>query len=197
MTVTGYTSKVIDGKIVTLQAYAECCAAAFLFCMRDSPLEQLPDMVKPSTYYAEALASAESERDRLATMTIDQQDVAWRSDEAEQNADLQRQLDENAAEWERHDRMRKNVEAWDVPNQFVELKRFMLQQLHISIPMSADVIRRYNPLVKPSRDAWYTKALAEAESKVERARLGFRNEVDKAERETRFIHDLQACFNRT
>lgn len=196
MAVTGYTSKVIDGAITTLPEYAERCAAAFLFCMRDSDTDKLPDVVKPSDYYAKDLVDAEAERSRLAAMTTDQRDAAWRRFQADERAYLERRLAENAAEVERFKNMRENVTTWDAPDQFRELRRFMLQQLDVSRPMSEDDIRRYNPPSKLSRDEWHAKALAEAERKVESRRANAQKEVDKADRETRFIRDLRACFNR-
>lgn len=193
-TVTGYTAGVIDGTITSLQGYAERCAAAFLFCMRDSNSNQLPDEVPYSKYYECRLAQAEAEHARLASMTTDQKEAGWRTFMADQEQCLRDRLAENAAENERHARMRAEVLAWEAPSHFGKLKEFMLQQLDVSRCSSQDDIRRFYALPKLSRDEWHAKALADVAKDVERYREEHQKEVAKAQRETQFIRDLRACF---
>lgn len=138
---TGYTADVVDGKVTEFKDFAMQCARAFgaLIMMRDDPLNApIPDEFAPDTrYYDERIAAELKRLGEVQAMT---------DAEAEQAAKdaHQKALDSRAdylarkdAEASRLNTMLAKVRAWTPPSpDHEEMKRFMVEQITVSMPGS-------------------------------------------------------------
>jgi len=133
---TGYTSAICDGKITELQDYAISCARAFGACvtMRDSSAnESIPERFEPSDYHLEKIDEAKSELKKFEAMSD------WEGREygikkiKERIEDSKEYLEKNREENSRYQSMLEKVRAWECPQSHNEFKKFMVEQLEISM----------------------------------------------------------------
>jgi hypothetical protein len=134
---TGYTAPVESGEITTLPQYALLCARAFgaTIMMRDDPLDApIPERFEPETSHYDEKIEQARERLRVA-QAMTQADAATAANEAFRSAMESHESYEarRKTENDRFRAMADKVEAWDVPEDLAELRKFMLQQLDASI----------------------------------------------------------------
>jgi hypothetical protein len=136
---TGYTYPVVEGKVTEFEDFALSCARAFgaLISMRDDAMDApIPEEIKPDTrYYDERLADDQKRLQEVQAMTKAELDAAASADYAaaieSRNGYIARQSEEAA----RLNAMMVKVRAWEPPTpDHAEMKRFMIDQLKISLP---------------------------------------------------------------
>lgn len=133
---TGYTVGVADGKVADFRTFALRCARAFgaTAMQRDDPLTDPPKHREPSAYNAQALAAAQAEVVRLASMGADEARAEMESERAEIEASNERRRASTAVQRARYEAMLSEVSAWNPPTaDHAELKTFMADQLTASI----------------------------------------------------------------
>ena len=136
---TGYTCHVVDGKITEFPEFAMTCARAFgaLIMMRDDPIgAPIPETVEPQTNYYEDRLSADKKRlGEVQAMTNADCDTAALEAHREALASRSKYLANMELEASRLNSMLAKVRAWHPPTpDHTEMKKFMIQQLTISLP---------------------------------------------------------------
>lgn len=193
---TGYTHAVQSGEITEFKDFALQCARAFgaLIMMRDDPLNApIPDEFTPDDYHIKKIDEAKAEIARLQAMTVDQRDVAWRSDYQQQRERHERWEAERREQRARYDAMLAKVEAWEPPTpDHIEMKAFMRQQLTESIKFDCGHDREAP--VQKSREQWFAEALAEAQRSVDYHTREHEKEVERAANRTAWIRALRNSF---
>lgn len=133
---TGYTAKVADGTISTLEDFALVCAKAFGACatMRDDPPDTpIPAEFVPDPYYKERLDNAIEHYVYLRTLTAEDAERECAAEQALADATTAKAEKARLAENQRYAAMAAKVKAWEPPTlQHEGLKEFMLEQLRIS-----------------------------------------------------------------
>ncbi len=136
---TGYTCNVVDGKITEFPEFAMTCARAFgaLIMMRDDPMDApIPETVEPHTSYNEERLAAETKAlGKVQAMTNAQCETACLEAHRAAVASRKKYLDDRDIEAGRLNDMLAKVRAWQPPTpDQVEMKKFMIDQLAISMP---------------------------------------------------------------
>jgi hypothetical protein len=151
---TGYTSILEEPGGCTFETYLLRCARAFGACVmqRDDDMDDPPKFREPSDYHLKEIERGMARRRELASMTPEQACHMWRADVER----IEKANAEYCAEWARLNRvyaeMREKVEAWTPPTPDHEvLKKFMLQQIHVSREFCDEPYHAQAPL---SADDW-------------------------------------------
>ncbi len=136
---TGYTHNVVDGKITEFSEFAMTCARAFgaLIDMRDEPMgAPIPETVKPHTsYYEEKLAADMKRLGDVQALTNAECETACLEAHRVALASRKKYLDDEDLEATRLNAMLAKVRAWHPPTpDHIEMKKFMIDQLTISMP---------------------------------------------------------------
>ena len=138
---TGYTARLCDGE-QTFKDFAMLCARACgaLIEMREDPMDApIPEKIKRSSYYDEALSKAVAEYDRLKTMLPGEALAYGKACFNERIKRLQGHLEKSQSTRERILKMIAQVEAWPVPtDEHKPLKAFMLEQLTTTLENDGD-----------------------------------------------------------
>lgn len=192
---TGYTAEVVDGKITEFPDFAMTCARAFgaLITMRDDPIDApIPEEFEPDGYYAKWVAEGLKELGDVQAMTdgdANQAAVQAYQDARKSRADyLQRQ----ETEAERINAMLAKVRAWTPPTpNHHEMKKFMIEQLTISLPGS------YAPSAPELLDGatWRQRKIDELTKSVAYSKVEREKEIDRAKTRTKWVKDLRASLS--
>lgn len=132
---TGYTSILLDNDY-GVKEWALVCARAFgaLIMMRDEPMEApIPQRQEPSDYHVKELTRLNTELGEWEVMTQDER-LAWATTKA--TANHQSNVDYLAKSKVQNERLQeklKQVNAWNPPKDYSELKRFMVEQITMCI----------------------------------------------------------------
>lgn len=169
---TGYTYAVQEGKVTTLDDFAQSCARAFLWQARDSEEKDLRRLVQSShdkEYYERQVEQTTKEFKHLMTLSdeqwLDVYTVATEEHEAEQDERIARKMAEKA----RYESMIEKVRQWIPPSfEHEDLKDFMLKQLEDSLSFDCGDIMMERTAM-PSFDAWRKYELMTAEQNMFRA----------------------------
>lgn len=136
---TGYTYPVCDGDITEFPAFAMSCARAFgaLITMRDDPMDApIPEEIKPDTKYHDDRIAADMKRmGEVQAMTLAEADTAALEVHRQALASRNKYLADKEVEAGRINAMLAKVRAWRPPTpEHVEMKKFMIDQLTMSLP---------------------------------------------------------------
>lgn len=189
---TGYTYPIEEG--CTFEEYVWGCARAFGACvtMRDDPTDKpIPDEFKPSEYHAKAILKAEVELARLEAMTTEEVTSALKKEREEAGEENTRYVLEQNETKARYEAIRKQVEDWLPPSpDHGELKKFMLQQIDISIPDKP--YERELPITDPA--AWLAHKKSEAQRNLAYHRQEHAKELDRTAGRNRWIQQLRGSI---
>ena len=151
---TGYTAKLCKGK-QTFKDFALQCARAFgaLIDMRDDSMDvPIPEDIKRSTYYDEALSKAITDYDKLKAMLPGEALAYGKACSQKRIKQLKGWLAEHKSARGRILKMISRVEAWPAPTkEHVPMKIFMLEQLGSTLQHDGDT-------------AYYEKEIAKAKT---------------------------------
>lgn len=133
---TGYTAKLVESG-QSFEEFVLTCARGFGACidMRDEPLTTpIPNEFKPSPYFSESLKKAQEELSRFESMSPKEQYDYGRKKKENRIAEIHRILDKESRQNKRVHEMLEKVKRWTPPSKdHDELKKFMIQQLTISL----------------------------------------------------------------
>jgi len=191
---TGYTAKLME-KGQSFPDFVMTCAHAFGACvlMREEPLDTPIPEFKPSTYHLKALEEAKAERARLLAMT-DRQKIAFgqvaKTKSLKQNEEwLAKELAENS----RLLAIRDQVKAWEPPtSEHVELKKFMLQQIEISLNKPEYIEQEIIKTKASFARDYYDAALCAATRDIEYHTKEYREENERTAGRNRWVRELRA-----
>jgi hypothetical protein len=192
---SGYTADIAKG--ISFEEYALVCARAFgaLITMRDEPSgAPIPEEFQPSSFYADRLASAQTELKRVIALTP--ADI-----EKEAAADHQSLLDQRTQRIERavalhakYTSMRLAVQLWTPPSpEHYELKSFMLEQIESSVSFDCDL--EYDlPPPQQSASEWLADKVDELRLSIARYTKENGEEIERAAKRTSWVKDLRASL---
>ncbi|MDE2099564.1 MAG: hypothetical protein KGL39_20090 [Patescibacteria group bacterium] len=191
---TGYTAAVVDGKITEFPDFAMTCARAFgaLITMRDDPMDApIPDKFEEDGYYAKRVAEGLKELGDVQAMTDGEANQA--AVQAYQNARKSRAdyLQRQETEAERINAMLAKVRAWTPPTpDHQEMKKFMIDQLTISLPGD------YAPAIPELLDGptWRQRKIDELAKSVAYSKVEREKEIERAKSRTQWVKDLRASL---
>lgn len=184
---TGYTYPVIDGKITDLKAFVLNCAEAFI------GTDRFGDPNDSVAYYEKRLEEDKAELARLQALTIDQQEVEWRTFYSVRLQAWEERGRQYKLEHERLQAMLDKVLAWNPPPTHVHLKDFLVKQLVGSMDLEPTV-----PLDKPTldtRSAWYEAAIDMAQREVTYRENQLKTSRERAERQAKWIKELEGSLS--
>jgi hypothetical protein len=194
---TGYTATLME-KGQAFPDFVLLCARAMgaTIMLRDEPLDAPIPEFQPSDYAAKRLEESKAELARLLAMT-DEEKIAF--GQSKKDAAIERNkkwIADKQAENARLIEMRDKVKAWQPPTSDHDgLKKFMLEQLEISMH-SVDSHEREIIAAKQSfaRD-YYDKAVAEAQRGIEYNAKENRKERERTDARNRWVRELRASLN--
>jgi hypothetical protein len=187
---TGYTYKIEEG--CTFPEFIWGCARAFgaLISMRDSPADEpVPEKLEPAPYYLDAVNEARGELARLDFMTDDEVRRRICEEREEAEADNRRYREDHAAKKAKYLAMRRDVDAWVPPTaDHVGLKRFMLDQIEISMPCDP-CYQRELPIAEPAE--WIGKRRTELLKNLIRSMEEWKKEVERTDSRNEWLQQLR------
>ena len=155
--VTGFTSPISSGKIITGSDFLKRCIRAFGCCMiwRDASLDlpfesmvnDLKNKMKSSesdsnfdyAYHSGMLKKAEEELEKLKSMNDEEIMTECIKDLEGKLEDKNRYLEKMEEEYSRYSKVLKEVELWEVPSdEYEEVKKFAIDQIEKCIPIQSD-----------------------------------------------------------
>lgn len=186
---TGLTSKIYEGKEITLREFALKCAGqlspAYYYTRNhdeDLPLSS-PPILKANNYRQESLERAKKELEMYEYLKANPSEMQKLYDKERTRLKLDRMEREiNIAKTrERYDAMIEKVEQWEVPEMFQKLKDFMLKQLNDSrdfdCPDLSDI-----PVFESTIDEWIDGCIKSCKRRIE-------YDIDKIEKERQWYEE--------
>lgn len=187
---TSYTYPVHSGEITEFSDFALLCARAFLFDMREEPLDApIPPVIEVDGYCQDRLAGAHARLAELEAMSEDQIVDSWKEvvlRASEERADGARKALEKK---ERYQAMLAKVRAWVPPTlEHHALKNFMIEQLE------GDVERLYIPeYPQPPADpiAWWEDHVIAARDDIAYYQEVAAKQAERFRRRNEWVRDLR------
>lgn len=195
---TGYTYQVCEGKITEFTAFAMSCARAFgaLITMRDDPIDAtIPEEIKPDTqYYEDRLVDDKTRLRAVQAMSKVECEAAALAAHNESLASRSKYLADKEAEAERLNTMLDKVRRWHPPTaDHVEMKKFMIEQLEISLPGD------YAPKIPVRLDGatWRKTEIDRLADAIVCNQKHIAEEVERAKKRTEWVKQLRASLEQT
>lgn len=192
---TGYTYPVCDGKITEFPDFAMSCARAFgaLIMMRDDPSDApIPEEFKPETnYYETSLARDKKRLGEVQSMTNAEADAAAKASHDDALASRAKYLADKETEAARLNAMLAKVRTWQPPTaDHIEMKKFMIEQLMISLPGD------YAPAIPALLDgaAWRQQQIDELAKSIARYEQEVAKEIERTNGRTEWVKQLRASL---
>lgn len=192
---TGYTCSVVDGKITEFPDFALSCARAFgaLIMMRDDPMDApIPEEFEPSTkYYDERLAADKKRLGEIQAMTNADADTSALEAHRTAMASRSKYLADREIEAGRLNAMLAKVRAWTAPTpDHVEMKKFMIDQLTISLPGD------YAPSIPALLDGptWRQQEIDRLADSIVYSQKEITKEVERARNRTEWVKALRTSL---
>ncbi len=135
---SGYTYDIEKDPKFTARDFALTCARAFgaFIHQRDEPLTERPKAPEMDTYAAKNLESALKAKEVWFTTSMEDKRGQWQRCMQSRQDEYEARLGEFKVMSKRYADMRAKVDAWQVPVELANLKRFMLEQIDESVRWS-------------------------------------------------------------
>lgn len=124
---TGYTSELSKGE-QSFKDFVLCCARSTIY-----DCSELPQSIEIDKHYKEQMVLAKAALSTFKKMSQKKRLELFNQEIADNNKweeDYHKELD---AENARYEKMAEQVRQWTIPNDYENLRQFMLQQLQISM----------------------------------------------------------------
>jgi hypothetical protein len=131
---TGYTAAIKDG--ISFEKFVWTCARAFGACVtmrEDSSDARVPERFEPSNWHLEKLNEIEAKIAQITAMSDVELTAAANAAHREVVAYQEKRDGEKATLRMQYEDMAVRVSAWSPPEDCVELKKFMTQQIADSL----------------------------------------------------------------
>jgi hypothetical protein len=191
---TGYTAELME-KGMGFKPFVMRCARNFgaLAMMRDDPMDSpIPERFEPSDYHVKVLAESKEKHGHLSGMTENEK-IAFGESEKEtaiknRKEYIKRKSEQNARLVEMH----SQVLAWRIPTpDHAELKRFMLDQIDISMNDIGYDHKELTELEASSPMKFYVKAVSEAQWAINYHTEEMAKEIERADKRTEWVNQLR------
>jgi len=191
---TGYTAKLSKGE-QSFNEFAMTCARAMGACvmMRDDSFDApIPERFEPSDYDEKAIEKARKARDDLFKLSLEQCGRKATKAYKERVKYLNEQIVAAAENNTRYIKMRNTVTQWQPPsNDHDGLKKFMLDQLNISMDNDSYYKMELNNLEKKTGEKWLNSELAKVLKDISYHRENHRKEIKRTEGRNKWISELR------
>lgn len=191
---TGYTSGIERG--ITFEQFIMDCARAFDFCMliRDEPGggEAIPLVFEPDPYHFQSVKRLTRELEELQAMSYDDAHMAAAKEWEDNELYRKNMMDECTSLRISYNEMLLKVDEWVPPTpQHVKLKRFMRDQIELSMPADCVVefYQQVTPRIEGSR--WRTLRMKQKHEELVRHTKDYQRAVENAERSTAWVRALR------
>lgn len=186
---TGYSYPIEEG--CTFREFVLGCSRAFgaLISMRDSANDaEIPDEFKPSKYHQEGLEEAVAKLKALPLMSAEEVDAARKARFNKVVADRERYKKEVEKHQKQYNFMLEKVHAWTPPTEgHRDLKKFMIEQIKISIPE----YQTGEPPVLATAKEWMDEEVVSANRDIEYHRKHYAEEVERCKGRTEWVRALK------
>lgn len=192
---TGYTASIEDGEITNAKDFILLCTRAFGVALdvRDEPLNvPTPIEFEPDLeYHTKCLEKELKEKERL--LNISDEDFHKEIVELRENAikraterfKLSQELDA------KYEAILKDIESWNPPDEYNELKAFAINQIEISRPdLEWQKKHIEKSMVEDPDDVVKKELLDSCKCSIEYHQKEIKDEIDRAEAKTKFMKDL-------
>ncbi len=191
---TGYTAKLMD-KGQSFQDFVLGCAKAFGACieLRDAPADApIPEEFEVSSYHEDKRLEAIEEADKLRAMT-EVQRLNYGQELKDSEIDRAQKYRNNGfVQNKRLKDMAGSVSSWRMPSdEFKEFKKFMLNQLKISMHEDEYLATSLRNAQEKSPDAFFVAALSQANWGVQYHSDEQAKEVERTSGRNQWIKDLR------
>lgn len=193
---TTYTAPIADGEISELRDFGLRCALAFmpLICFRDRPFDEpIPEKIECDTSYHDMrISELEAELAKLTAMSAEEVATAATA-EMEATKQRYREMEESdAALIVRYADMTAKVEAWNPPEPYIGLKKFMQGQIAVSSRQL-----EFRPLDLPEfvlGEEWRIASSAILSADLKRQRQRRQETIDRAAENQKWLDGLRAAL---
>lgn len=143
---TGYTSKIVDGKITTLKDFAMVCSKAFLIHERDSDSDDISH-IEPSDHYNKKIQQTKSDIDKLNSK-FDGELIQEEKERLEnRKVELKNIIDDKNELSIKLNKMLSDAKNFKIPTEDHKgIADFMIQQLESTIEADCDTKYYYDGL---------------------------------------------------
>lgn len=202
---TGLTSKIYEGKEITLREFALKCAGqlspAYYYTRNhdeDLPLSS-PPVLKADNYRQESLERAKKELERYEYLKANPSEMQKLYDKEKTRLKLDRMAREIdiAKKRERYDAMIEKVEQWEVPDSFQHLKDFMLKQLNDSRDFDCPDLSDILPVYEPTIDEWIDGCIKSCKRSMEYDIEEIEKERQWYEGANKYLKELYSLLDET
>ncbi len=198
---TGYTSSITDKS--TFNDFAMTCARAFGACitLRDESLNpDIPEM-QPNDYYLKALEEAKKELSQLAEMSDLEAQCIIDEEYLSEKTCFEEIIKEKIKLRKNYERILNQAKDWCPPtDDHIDLKSFMLQQLHDSIENDCSSIDLYQKelleLSVSTKDAgkWRKEKYAKLTQDLEYYEKEYAEEVERTNKRNSWVNAIKASL---
>lgn len=152
---TGYTSDLYDGKRdITMREFVLTCARAFGACLdiRDDVLSSdIPAFVS-STYHKERFDETQINLHKYSTMSLEEADRQMEEEKEKNIAECLDYIDRKNKLEERYNNMIYQLRKWDAASDFIELKKFAIDQCTTAKEFDCSLTFSYEELKRLKSD---------------------------------------------
>lgn len=201
---TGLTSKIYEGKKITLREFALKCAGqlspAYYYTHNhdeDLPLSS-PPILKANNYHQESLEREKKELEMYEYLKANPSEMQEMYEKEKTRLKFDRMAREIdiAKKRERYDAMIEKVEQWEVPERFQKLKDFMLKQLNDSrdfdCPDLSDI-----PVFESTIDEWIDGCIKSCKRRIEYDIEEIEKERQWYEGANEYLKELYSLLDKT
>ncbi len=191
---TGYTTKLME-KGQSFESFVLDCARAFGVCfdLREESMDiAIPKKFKPSNYHLKELKKDKEELAKLKRLTPKQQLKKGQQLKQTKIREYTKWYKNELEENQRLNDMRIKVREWNPPtNQHRGLKRFMLQQIKISLNDLGYVKENIKESTDLLPKEYFQKKIQRIERSIKYNKKEHREEVGRIDGRNKWIADLR------
>ena len=194
---TSYTAKIENGDITTGKDFLTLCCNAFGVCidmMENDLSEPIPEVFKPNDYYEDELLIKKKNLERAKEMTIEEVKRLIKKEQEYNVENLTRTIEKERSLRDEYLRIREEVAAWVPPTEeHVNLKKFALEQIDMSIPSQETINYYINELNKeiPTPEEYIRDLIKHCEESLRYYQERYDEEVKLAQERNKWITELR------
>lgn len=135
---TAYTAIFEDKEDATAKEYIYRCSRAFLYHTREESLKNtLPEKIQPELDKTRdgKIKNLKAFVKSLSSMTLEEEIKLGEDSTNKKKQELADRIKENKRLINQHNKIKAEVEAWDVSEELVGLRKFALDQIRLSQPL--------------------------------------------------------------
>lgn len=190
---TGYTADLYEGKQVTFEQFVLKCARAFMYSMRDEPMDapirDVDEEVKDS-YHKKGIEKAHRDIAKYAKMTVAEAGEIQKAQKETLKKKKEKAKEKSEKIFRSYNAMLGKVKKWDCPEELNNLKKYMTEQLEESINFDCSSLREEKE-EKMTAKQFLEELRDDAQNDLEYHTKEFEKEKDVARKNAAWIRALK------